>query len=114
MNNAMTTQNTPVWYRLVGLPAGRRTKWFILVLWLIVIGVAGPLAATFSVGAVLPEVGFLQLSLLVALGVLLDTFVVRTLLIPALALDAGSRIWWPDRIASPAAEPATARWKEPA
>jgi putative drug exporter of the RND superfamily len=55
------------------------------------------LAATFLVGTVLPEVGFLQLSLLVAVGVLLDTFIVRTLLVPSLALDAGPRFWWPAR-----------------
>jgi RND superfamily putative drug exporter len=69
------------------------------------------LAATFSVGSVLPEVGFLQLSLLVAVGVLLDTFVVRTLLVPALALDIGPRFWWPGRLAHMASEPSAARLK---
>jgi putative drug exporter of the RND superfamily len=72
------------------------------------------LAATFSVGVVLPEVGFLQLSLLVALGVLLDTFVVRTLLVPALALDSGPRFWWPMRLTRPAAGSTSARLKETA
>ncbi|MBT2210184.1 MMPL family transporter [Actinomadura sp. NEAU-AAG7] len=56
------------------------------------------LAATFSVLVVLPTVGALQQGLLIAGGVLLDTLVVRSLLVPALALDAGKRIWWPTRI----------------
>ena len=61
---------------------------------------------------VLPEVGFLQLSLLVAIGVLLDTFVVRTLLVPALALDAAERFWWPGRLARQAVDLAPARRAE--
>jgi RND superfamily putative drug exporter len=36
----------------------------------------------------------------VAVGVLLDTFLVRSLLVPALALDVGPKIWWPSRLAS--------------
>ncbi|MFJ9821217.1 MMPL family transporter [Streptomyces sp. NPDC101151] len=55
------------------------------------------LAATFSVLAVLPTVGSLQQGLLVAVGLLLDTFIVRSLLIPALALDMGPITWWPYR-----------------
>jgi len=42
----------------------------------------------------------------VALGVLLDTLVVRTLLIPTIAVDLGARIWWPGR---PGREPAGSR-----
>lgn len=57
------------------------------------------LAATFTVLTVLPVVSIRQLGMLVAIGVLLDTFVVRTLLVPALALDIGARIWWPSRLA---------------
>ena len=53
------------------------------------------LAATFSVLTVTPVVLNLQIGLLVALGVLLDTLIVRTLLVPALVLDAGRRAWWP-------------------
>jgi RND superfamily putative drug exporter len=53
------------------------------------------LAGTFTVLGVLPIVFLLQLGIAVALGVLLDTFVVRTLLVPALAIDTGRRFWWP-------------------
>lgn len=55
------------------------------------------LAATFSVLTVLPVVFTVQLGLLVAVGVLLDTFLVRTLLVSSLTLDIGPRIWWPSR-----------------
>jgi RND superfamily putative drug exporter len=61
------------------------------------------LAATFSVLAVLPLVFMMQLGITVAAGVLLDTFVVRTLLVPALVLDTGRRSWWPSTLASGAA-----------
>jgi RND superfamily putative drug exporter len=57
------------------------------------------LAATFCVLAVLPLVEMLQMGLVVALGVLLDTLVVRTLLVPALAIAVGRRVWWPGRLA---------------
>ncbi len=53
------------------------------------------LAATFSVLGVLPLVQLTQLGIVVALGVLLDTFVVRSLLVPALTLEIGPKIWWP-------------------
>jgi RND superfamily putative drug exporter len=53
------------------------------------------LAATFSVLAVLPVVSSLQQGVLIAVGVLLDTFIVRSLLVPALALDIGPRLWAP-------------------
>ena len=56
------------------------------------------LAASFSVLAVLPVVSSLQEGLLVAVGVLLDTFLVRSLLVPALALQLGPKLWWPARI----------------
>jgi RND superfamily putative drug exporter len=61
------------------------------------------LAATFATLIVLPAVTALQVGLIVAIGVLLDTTVVRTLLVPTLALDLGSRLWWPGR---PARDPA--------
>jgi RND superfamily putative drug exporter len=56
------------------------------------------LAATFATLLVLPVVAVVQIGLAVALGVLLDTFIVRTLLVPALALDVGARVWWPGRL----------------
>jgi RND superfamily putative drug exporter len=62
------------------------------------------LAATFSVLAVLPLTALLQIGLIVAVGVLIDTLIIRTLLVPALALDAGRRIWWPSRLASKASD----------
>jgi RND superfamily putative drug exporter len=53
------------------------------------------LAATFSALAVLPLVVLVELGTAVALGVLLDTIIVRSLLVPALAYDLGPKIWWP-------------------
>ncbi len=53
------------------------------------------LAATFSALAVLPLVFLVQIAFIVAFGVLLDTFVVRSLLVPAAAYDIGPPIWWP-------------------
>jgi putative drug exporter of the RND superfamily len=57
------------------------------------------LAATFSALVVLPLVPSLQIGIVVAVGVLLDTFLVRSLLVPALAVDVGRRVWWPGRLA---------------
>lgn len=56
------------------------------------------LAATFATLAVLPLIPVLQLGVVVAVGVLLDTLVVRTLLVPACSLDLGNRVWWPSRL----------------
>lgn len=55
------------------------------------------LAATFSALLVLPLVFMAQIAFLVAFGVLLDTFVVRSLLVPGLVYDLGDRVWWPGR-----------------
>jgi RND superfamily putative drug exporter len=57
------------------------------------------LAGTFSVLAVLPLVALTQIGITVALGVLLDTFVVRSILVPALTFSLGERTWWPSRLA---------------
>jgi RND superfamily putative drug exporter len=70
------------------------------------------LASTFSALAVLPLVFLVQIAFIVAFGVLLDTFVVRSLLVPAAAYDIGPRIWWPvrlpaDRAAGPEDPPTT-------
>ncbi|HET7070301.1 MAG TPA: MMPL family transporter [Nocardioides sp.] len=56
------------------------------------------LAATFSVLATLPLVAFAEIGFAVALGVLLDTMIVRSVLVTAINLDAGSRIWWPSKL----------------
>jgi RND superfamily putative drug exporter len=53
------------------------------------------LAAVFCVLGVLPMIVLTQLGIIVGLGILLDTFVVRTLVIPALFALIGDRIWWP-------------------
>jgi len=58
------------------------------------------LAATFAVLGILPLVALAQAGFLVSFGVVLDTLVVRSLLVPALTLDIGPRIWWPSRLAS--------------
>ena len=56
------------------------------------------LAATFAALGVVPILFLAQIAFIVAFGVLLDTLVVRTLLVPALAYDLGPRIWWPSRL----------------
>jgi RND superfamily putative drug exporter len=53
------------------------------------------LAAVFAVLGVLPLIALTQLGIIVGLGILLDTFVVRTVVIPALFTLIGPRIWWP-------------------
>ena len=47
---------------------------------------------------VLPLVVLAQLGVVICVGVLLDTLVVRTVLVPALALMLGDRFWWPSRV----------------
>jgi putative drug exporter of the RND superfamily len=64
------------------------------------------LATTFAALCVLPLVPSVQMAVIVALGVLLDTFLVRSLLVPALALDLGRRTWWPGRLSRAATVPA--------
>jgi RND superfamily putative drug exporter len=57
------------------------------------------LAGTFSVLAVLPLVFLTEIGFVVAFGVLLDTFLVRSVLVPALVLLVGPKVWWPSRLA---------------
>ncbi|WP_235508271.1 MMPL family transporter [Agromyces sp. Soil535] len=86
------------------------------------------LAATFAALGVLPILFLAQISFIVAFGVLLDTFLVRSLLVPALSYDLGGAIWWPSRlwradaeesarreatVAAPAEPTATAEHLEP-
>jgi RND superfamily putative drug exporter len=60
------------------------------------------LAATFAALAQRPVVDLTEVGTSVALGVLLDTLLVRTVLVPALLLTIGDRVWWPSRPAPPA------------
>lgn len=56
------------------------------------------LAATFAALSVIPILFLVQLAFIVAFGVLLDTFVVRSLLVPALTYDIDKAIWWPSKL----------------
>ncbi|BCW56330.1 MULTISPECIES: MMPL family transporter [unclassified Arthrobacter] len=56
------------------------------------------LAATFAALGVIPIMFLVQLAFIVAFGVLLDTVLVRSLLVPALAYDIGPKIWWPSKL----------------
>jgi RND superfamily putative drug exporter len=55
------------------------------------------LAAVFAVLGVLPVVALTQVGVIVCIGVLLDTLVVRTVLVPALVFLVGDAFWWPSR-----------------
>jgi RND superfamily putative drug exporter len=57
------------------------------------------LAATFAALMVIPLAFLVQIAFIVAFGVLLDTLVVRSLLVPALVIDVGPRAWWPSVLA---------------
>jgi RND superfamily putative drug exporter len=56
------------------------------------------LAGTFSVLAVLPLTFLTELGFVVAFGVLLDTFLVRSVLVPAISLTVGDDFWWPSAL----------------
>jgi RND superfamily putative drug exporter len=56
------------------------------------------LAGTFSVLAVLPLTFLTELGFVVAFGVLLDTFLVRSVLVPSIALTMGDNFWWPSSL----------------
>jgi putative drug exporter of the RND superfamily len=57
------------------------------------------LAGTFSVLATLPLVFLTEIGFTIAFGVLLDTLIVRSLLVPALVFDIGPKVWWPATLA---------------
>jgi len=57
------------------------------------------LAGTFAVLAVLPLVFLTEIGFIIAFGVLLDTLIVRSVLVPALVLGIGPQVWWPSRLA---------------
>jgi len=56
------------------------------------------LAATFAALGVIPILFLAQLAFIVAFGVLLDTLLVRSLLVPALTLEVGQFMWWPSKV----------------
>lgn len=53
------------------------------------------LAAVFAVLGVLSLIGLFQVGIIVGIGVLIDTFLVRTVVVPATAFIAGDTFWWP-------------------
>jgi len=56
------------------------------------------LAATFAVLGLLPLVPLAQIGFAVAFGVLLDTIIVRSILVPALVHEIGPKVWWPSKL----------------
>jgi RND superfamily putative drug exporter len=56
------------------------------------------LAGTFAALASLPLVSFTEIGFTIAFGVLLDTFLVRTVLVPALVIELDRRVWWPSAL----------------
>ncbi|MBM7084019.1 MMPL family transporter [Micromonospora humidisoli] len=72
------------------------------------------LAAVFAVLGVLPLILLTQIGIIVCIGVLLDTLLVRTVLVPALAFLLGDRFWWPGRIDRDADDDAEAATAAPA
>ena len=56
------------------------------------------LAGTFAALGTLPMVAFAEIGFTVALGVLIDTFIVRSVLVTSLFLDVGPKVWWPHRL----------------
>ncbi len=67
----------------------------------VVTGAGLILAGTFATLTLLPLEPLIQIGATVAIGVLLDTFVVRALLIPAITYRLGERAWWPSRGTGP-------------
>src|SRR4051794_8069196 len=64
----------------------------------VITGAGIVLAGTFGALAVLPLIVLTELGFIVAFGVLLDAFVVRSVIVPALVMDVGRRVWWPSRL----------------
>jgi RND superfamily putative drug exporter len=59
------------------------------------------LAGTFATLGTLPLVILTEIGFTVAIGILIDTIIVRSVLVTALTLDVGRRMWWPSRLARP-------------
>jgi RND superfamily putative drug exporter len=57
------------------------------------------LAGTFSILGLIPFVALIELGFIIAFGVLLDTLLVRSVIVPALVWDVGPRVWWPSALA---------------
>ncbi|UYN84775.1 MAG: MMPL family transporter [Microcella sp.] len=55
------------------------------------------LAAVFAVLGVLPLIALTQIGVIVCIGVLIDTLLVRTVIVPAMTFLAKDRFWWPRR-----------------
>ena len=72
----------------------------------VVTGAGLILAGTFATLTLLPLEELIQIGATVAIGVLLDTFIVRALLIPAITYRLGERAWWPSRAGAGAPTPA--------
>lgn len=77
----------------------------------VVTGAGVILAGTFATLVLLPLEELEQIGATVAIGVLLDTFVVRALLIPSIALRLGPKTWWPARAEGDGASPRTSKGK---
>jgi RND superfamily putative drug exporter len=64
----------------------------------VITGAGIVLAGTFSILALIPFVALVQLGVVIAFGVLLDTLLVRSVIVPALVWDIGPRVWWPSSL----------------
>ncbi len=84
------------------LPIGRAMISALAVTGGVITSAGIVLAAVFAVLGVLPLVTLTQIGVIVGIGVLLDTLVVRSLLVPALATLLGERFWWPSHPGSAA------------
>jgi RND superfamily putative drug exporter len=78
----------------------------------VITGAGIVLAGTFATLAVLPLVFLTEIGFVIAFGVLLDTFIVRSVIVPALAIDLGPRIWWPSAMARAEDKPRAAQVAE--
>ena len=73
------------------------------------------LGVTFSLFAVLPFLPLVQIAFLIVAGILIDTFIVRALLVPAASYDIGRAIWWPSSLSRQRADTSSGgAAKEPA
>ncbi|MFA0838976.1 MMPL family transporter [Streptomyces rochei] len=71
------------------------------------------LAATFAVLTSMPMVQLVELGFVIAVGVLLDTFLVRTYLVTSASVALRRRVWWPGRLSRAPGKPAPAGEREP-